>query len=999
MRIKVTLLLITLTISLQMFAQRHYFVSFSVKEGLAQSQVRDIKQTSDGYLWIATVGGISRFDGQEFVTFNKSNGLPNNLVTSLLESSHNELWAACKGSIVIFNQDSSRELPLPEEYKEVVGNDLAEYNDAIYLASNGMGLLKIKNEKVDVIDFGDAEMNFARALSVHQNQLFIGTKQGLFVMRGELLDTIIPNISVSSVFSTVSDVWITTYGQGLYRIHNGVVQVYKEEDGIRSNNQREICVDRIGNPWIIYKNGIDKLNLKTNKFVTLKSFDPIHTTNLKTVYKDQEGNIWIGTDGFGILKYTGDQFETYTIDDGLTSEIVMDIKEDHNGELFFATYGSGIIKLNPENNSITTTENGLLNLTVWSMLVLENNDLLIGTSSGINVLSNGKISDYKLNDSLPWPRVSNMFLDSEQKLWIGTKDGILVVKNDSVFPLPKILKNDLKEAKSFTEVGGKVWISSNTGLFSYKHLDKSVEHFSAADKTLPEDYIFCLDHDLKGNLWLGTENGVFEFNPTSKTSRHINLSNQVSSNIVNFILNEDEKQLWLGTDNGLFSLDLVQWQKADSLIVKKFNEHDGVVGQECNQNAVFQDSKNQIWFGTNGGLVKYDPSQDVANFSQIENIHINDVSSNFESVMNRIAIDSSFDFNNFKYTENRLSFRFSAIYHNNPEKIIYSYKLEGSDDDWSPSTKENYVTYANLSPGNYKFIVRAKLENGDWSNEEASFQFKIERPFWLSWWFILFILSVFSASVYFLILQIEKERKRKKQLEEIQNRAKILGLEQQTLNAHMNRHFIFNALNSIQYYINTQDRKMANMYLSNFAALVRKNLDSAQQESIYLKDELERLRLYMNLEQMRFKDRFDFEIDVEKKLDIDHILVPSMILQPFVENSIMHGILPSERKGIINISIRTHNNDLSFEIKDNGIGIETSITQKEGSTSHHVSNGMKITKQRMELLNKITLQNYHVDGPKQITDENGKAMGTSALITLPIKFKEISNSNKIMLAS
>lgn len=998
MHIKAKLTLIALIFSLPMFSQRHYFVSFSVKEGLAQSQVRDIKQTKDGYLWIATVGGISRFDGHEFVTYNKSNGLPNNLATSLLESSHNELWAACKGNVVIFNHDGSHTLALPKTLEEVVGNDLAEYNGSIYMASNGFGLLKIKDENVDVIDFGDDEMNFSRALSVHQDQLFIGTKQGLFVMRGALLDTIIPDISVSSIFSSASDVWITTYGQGLYRIHNGVVQRYSEEDGLRSNNQREICIDKAGNPWIIYKNGIDKLNLKTNKFISLKSFDPIHTTNLKTVYKDLEGNIWIGTDGFGILKYTGDQFETYTIDDGLSSEIVMDIKEDLDGNLFFATYGSGVIKLNKSDNSISSIEKGLMNLTVWSLLAKENNELLIGTSSGINVLSEGKLSEFSLNDSLPWPRVSTMFLDSEKKLWIGTKDGILVVKNDSIFPIPDQLKNEIKEAKSFTEVGGKIWISSNTGLYSYKHFDQSIEHFSTANNSLPEDYIFCLAHDLKGNIWLGTENGVFEFDPINKSYKQITLSNQVSSNIVNFILNEDEKHLWLGTDNGLFSLDLAYWQKSDSVILKKFNEHDGVVGQECNQNAVFQDSKNQIWFGTNGGLVKYDPSQDIANYSQIENIHINDVSSNFESVMNRIAIDSNFEYNRFKYTENRLSFRFSAIYHQNPEKILYSYKLEGSDNTWSPITKENYVTYANLSPGNYKFIVRAKLRNGEWSKNQASFEFNIQRPYWLSWWFISLIIAAISLLTYFSILQIQKERKRKIQLSEIQNRAKILGLEQQTLNAHMNRHFIFNALNSIQYYINTQDRKMANMYLSNFAALVRKNLDSAQQESIYLKDELERLRLYMNLEQMRFKDRFDFDIDVEKKLDIDHILVPSMILQPFVENSIMHGILPSENKGLIGISIRTINNDLSFEIKDNGIGIENSIIKKEESTSHHVSNGMKITKQRMELLNKITHQNYQVEGPSQITDENGKAMGTSVLITLPIKFKRTSNSNKILLA-
>lgn len=969
-------------------AQRHYFVSFSVKEGLAQSQVRDIKQTSDGYLWVATVGGISRFDGHEFVTYNKSNGLPNNLTTSLFETSNNELWAACKGNLVIFSETGVRKISLGPDFSEVVGNDIAEYNKAIYMASNGKGLLKIEKDSINRIDLGNDDMNFIRALSTHQNQLFIGTKNGLFAIVEDKIDTIIPNISVSSIFSDVSDVWITTYGQGLYRIHNGIVQKYTEEDGLRSNNQREIHTDKSGNPWIIFKNGIDKFNLKNNTFSILKSFDPIHTTNLRTIYRDFEGNMWIGTDGFGILKYTGDQFETYTIEDGLSSEIIMDIKEDHEGNLFFATYGSGLIKLSSENQQMTSIDKNLLNYTVWSMLVLDNSDLLIGTSSGINRYSDGEITEFEFNDSLPWPRVSNMFLDSEKKLWIGTRDGILVIHNNKIIQLPSMLREKAKEVKCFTEVGGKVWMSSNTGLYSYNHLDSTVQHFGKENGVLPEDYIFCLDHDQSGDLWLGTEDGVLRFNPETKSYQHINLSSQVSSNIVNFILNEGEKHLWLGTDNGLFSLDLQELKKFDHVVLKKFNEHDGVIGQECNQNAVFQDSKNNIWFGTNGGLIKYDPLQDNVNYDQIQNIHITDVASNFESVMDEIKIDSTYDANKFKYTENRLSFRFTAIHHNNPEKVVYSYKLDGSDADWSPPTKENFITYANLSPGQYKFNIRARLENGDWSKKEASFEFEIERPFWLSWWFILLVVLSFLGISYLIYLQVKRERNRVKQFEELQNKSKILGLEQQTLNAHMNRHFIFNALNSIQYYINTQDRKMANMYLSNFAALVRKNLDSAQEDSIYLKDELDRLRLYMNLEQMRFKDRFDFKIDLQRSLDVDHILVPSMILQPFVENSIMHGILPLERKGTITISIRTNSKDLSFEIKDNGIGIDTSLTQKNGNTAHHVSNGMKITKQRMALLNKITHHNYQVDGPRQITDETGKAMGTSVLITLPIMYKK-----------
>jgi len=201
----------------------------------------------------------------------------------------------------------------------------------------------------------------------------------------------------------------------------------------------------------------------------------------------------------------------------------------------------------------------------------------------------------------------------------------------------------------------------------------------------------------------------------------------------------------------------------------------------------------------------------------------------------------------------------------------------------------------------------------------------------------------------------------------------------------MNRHFIFNALNSIQYYINTQDKKQANQYLTNFAALVRKNLDSAQVDTISLRDELDRLQLYMNLEQMRFKDRFEFSISLDEHLDAESLLVPSMILQPFVENSIMHGILPSERKGIISININSNNDDLRFELFDNGIGIENSLKQKSVTTAH-VSNGMKITRQRMELLKTMTKLNYSVEGPFQAVNET-EVIGTYVIITLPMQIR------------
>lgn len=218
--------------------------------------------------------------------------------------------------------------------------------------------------------------------------------------------------------------------------------------------------------------------------------------------------------------------------------------------------------------------------------------------------------------------------------------------------------------------------------------------------------------------------------------------------------------------------------------------------------------------------------------------------------------------------------------------------------------------------------------------------------------------------------------------EKLYYKSRLLALEQQTLNASMNRHFIFNALNSIQYYINTQDRISANKYLTSFAKLIRKNLDSSVNDSgtVALADELERLELYISLEHMRFQQKFDYVIEIGDNLNVDEIEIPPMILQPFVENSIWHGLLPQEQGGKIWVRIFERGNNIVFEIEDNGIGIDQSRSNKT-ENSHH-SKGMLITSGRIEILKKVTQQNMSVIGPYQLNDKDGNPCGTRVELVL-----------------
>jgi LytS/YehU family sensor histidine kinase len=218
--------------------------------------------------------------------------------------------------------------------------------------------------------------------------------------------------------------------------------------------------------------------------------------------------------------------------------------------------------------------------------------------------------------------------------------------------------------------------------------------------------------------------------------------------------------------------------------------------------------------------------------------------------------------------------------------------------------------------------------------------------------------------------------------EKLVYKSKLLALEQQTLNASMNRHFIFNALNSIQYYINTQDRLSANRYLTSFAKLIRKNLDSSINSSglVTLTDEIERLELYISLEHMRFQEKFEYEVNVADSIDTESVKIPAMILQPFVENSIWHGILPQKEGGLIQVNITDTEAGILFEIVDNGIGYDVSQSKKTDN-SHH-SKGMLITNGRIDLLKKATEKKMSIKGPFQMNDENGNSLGTKVEILL-----------------
>lgn len=312
--------------------------------------------------------------------------------------------------------------------------------------------------------------------------------------------------------------------------------------------------------------------------------------------------------------------------------------------------------------------------------------------------------------------------------------------------------------------------------------------------------------------------------------------------------------------------------------------------------------------------------------------------------------------------------------------IQYRYKMQGINDDWV-YTSRNLVQYTTLPPGNYVFQVEAVNKDGVWSNEKASLRFNISPPIWEELWFRALLLSLvvlISGGIWFWSYQ---RFKRKNRIKEAYNR-KLAEVELQALRAQMNPHFLFNTLSSIQHFITLSKSEEAINYLSKFAKLMRIILENSQKPEISLKDELSALEIYLDLESLRFKDKFDYQIIVDNELDQTYDQIPPLLIQPYVENAIMHGIMHLKSKGKITVSIDKEGDFMKLSIHDNGVGREKAKHFEDQKM--HKSRGMSITKDRLEIINSSRKSSLNAN----ITDlknSAGEAIGTLVEIYIPLE--------------
>lgn len=481
---------------------------------------------------------------------------------------------------------------------------------------------------------------------------------------------------------------------------------------------------------------------------------------------------------------------------------------------------------------------------------------------------------------------------------------------------------------------GAWWLASNMGLYRF-HQGRETR-FSGRDD-LPSSIVRAVCEDTAGSVWAATDKGVAVLRDTGWA--HFTSANGLCNNRCTDITADRHGRVWIGTVNGLSCYDNGRFVT--------FNKQRGLLSNEIS--SIHMDRRENLWVGCTRGVSKLD----ARNYLRLLSTEAPFAGISAAQVATRRFVEPKALY--CEYDSADIHVEFSALSLAWPGGIRFRYALD--DEDWYESGQWS-CRLRHLAPGSHEFRLQAKLEGGPWSAESVLLPIHVNPPFWYTGWFrsvlILAVLACLAGIHSWRARALRKKEREKLLLLQMQH--SLSKLEWRAINASLNPHFLFNALNSIQYYFNQGgDLVQANIYLSDFGKLIRMCLDDVHQGTVSLDNEISRLRLYLRLESMRLGARLGWTIDIDPALDVAQIFIPAMLIVPFVENAVWHGISPLKEGGFVRVSAeRTPQGLLRICVCDNGIGIAKSKELHRRNTRRHRSIGMALMEERFALLAQTT---------------------------------------------
>ena len=634
--------------------------------------------------------------------------------------------------------------------------------------------------------------------------------------------------------------------------------------------------------------------------------------------------------------------KNYNLNNGLPSLSVTTIAQDSIGYLWFTT-NKGIARFDG-NDFITYTEKEGLISNKTIVVSATKNRLFIGTDNGLSIRKNNKFHNFE-------DKKINCVLTTSQHTFLGTDKGILRVREDFLSNIRTNFQIDLNTINDLKFDGRFYWIATSKALWK---LDKLINP-TVLKRVAVGNYTAILLH--KKNIVTTTYNNGIQLIVNDEIKTITSSLKKIKG--IQFINN----QFWILTkDEGIELLD------KNFNFIKSINKYNTLKTNQIN--AVFKDQQKNIWIATNNqGIYKLNSEvsiqkKPVITFQNIEVVYKSLDSININKYNKTLQL---------KPAKNHISFTYKTVNINKPKNVLYRYKLNSEFSNW---TTKNTVDLPYLNPGSYTFSVQSKIDKE--TSNPVQFHFFIDTPLhqksWFKWGIIALTILFLIGIIFFYIRKIKTKNNAKVKKLQLENH--LLSLEQKALQLQMNPHFIFNVLNGIKALGNSGNSIELNTTISKFATLLRGVLNNSRQEEISLAEEISVLKNYIELEQQMNSNTFEYQITTDLNLDSEEILIPPMLIQPFVENSIKHAF-KTKTAGKITLNFSTKKQFLQCTIIDNGIGIHQSKKQK--NSSPHNSVAIKITEERIRALSKKSF--FSID---EITEKKTPT-GTKVSFRIPLK--------------
>lgn len=769
----------------------HHYIhrSWQAIDGLPQNSANSIVQTDDGYIWIATQEGLTRFDGLNFTVFSRATHpeILSNDLRSLFKGPDGTLWIGTySGGAVEFKNNIfttyNKESGISENLIKTI---YVDENNNVWLGTFKNGINIISNRKISVFDsLSGLPDNSVRAITGKNGDIWAGTLNGLALIRNFKVEKIfredsgLRSSNISALFIDSKDtLWVGTKTGYLHFLEEGRFRSFKVPGLVGTDFVNVIFEDSDHNFWIGTEKGLHRF--KNGSFETLTVESGLTYNAVRSIFEDSERNLWVGTSGGGINIFSDGVIMTYSTADGLSSGDILPVLIDRNGDLWAGTANDGLdVLLKNGGKKHYSTANGLTDNRILSLFEHENGEIWVGTVKGLSVINplTGKVSQI-LKGKMPLSfSVSNIIRGPDGSIWAGTHGDYIFTVSDYEFDKTIGRNEGINDGIILTfhpDRSGNLWIGTMNGLYFTDGRSSRVTDTSGG---LSSNTVYSLYIDEDGNIWTGTDSGL-NIISDGIVYRVRNIEFLYHDSIYS-IAPDGNGNIWLGSNKGLFKASLKEvlektLKNDNSFEFKRYSYADGMKSMECNGGFTpsYSFHDNLLYFPTLNGISVVNLKIDILNRT-VPNLIIEKIFSE----------DTSGDLHNgnpvvFKPGSRKFEIKYTAPSFVNPQAIKFKYRLFGFDNDLVDAGNRRTAYYTNLKPGDYTFFVTASNNEGIWNKEGEKLDFSITPYFYQTWPFYAFIiiLSVFSISLP--IMGYSRKKIRTIEIEKIELEKRALEAE------------------------------------------------------------------------------------------------------------------------------------------------------------------------------------------------------------------------------